>query len=109
MGSWDKKIIMPTLSDAIAFSRTQAQTDSFGLTDANGLIFGNEALLDFRRRLVDAGVDAGTIQEFVQEGTVNTGIYSYPTNPSVLFLKTIELNYSDTRTDGKVKANQLDI
>ena len=100
---------MPTLSDAISFARTQSQTDSNGITDANGLVFGNEALNDFRRRLIDSGVDAGQVTEFVQEGTVNTGIYSYPTNPSVLFLKTIELNYSGTRPDGYIKATQLDI
>lgn len=100
---------MPVVSDTLTFARTQAQTDSNGLTNANGIVFANEALLDFRRRLVNAGVDAGQITEFVQEGTVNTGVYSYPTNPSVLFLKTIELNYANTTTSDKVKANQLDV
>ena len=100
---------MPVVSDALSFSRTQAQTDINGLSNANGIIFANEALLDFRRRLVNAGVDAGTVEEFVQEGTVGTGIYTYPTNPSILFLKTIELNYADTTAEGYVKANQLDV
>jgi len=97
------------LSDVLAFARTQAQTDSNGITDANGIIFANEALSDFRRRLVDTGVDAGTVTEFVQEGTVGTGIYTYPTNPSVLFLKTIELNYVNTTPADKVTATQLDV
>ena len=100
---------MPVLSSVISFARTQAQTDSNGLSDANGVIFANEALLDFRRKLVEKGVDAGQVQEFVQEGTVNDGTYTYPTNPSILFLKTIELNYSSTRPDGYIKANQLDV
>lgn len=100
---------MPVLSSVISFARTQAQTDSIGLTDGNGVIFANEALLDFRRKLVESGVDAGQVVEFVQEGTVNDGTYSYPTNPSILFLKTIELNYSNTNADGYVKANQLDV
>ena len=100
---------MPVLSDALSFSRTQTQTNSDGLTDANGIRFANEALLDFRRRLVNAGVDAGQVREFVQEGTVNTGIYSYPTNPSILFLKTIELNYANSTAADYVKANQLDV
>ena len=100
---------MPVLSDALSFARTQSQTNSEGLTNANGIVFANEALLDFRRRLVNAGVDAGTVQEFVQEGTVGTGVYTYPTNPSILFLKTIELNYANTTTEGYVKANQLDV
>lgn len=98
-----------TLSNVLTFARAQAQTDSNGLTDANGIEFANEALLDFRRRLVDSGVDAGTVTEFVQEGTVNTGVYSYPTNPSVLFLKTIELNYANTTAADKITATQLDI
>lgn len=100
---------MPTLADPISFARTQSQTDSNGLTDANGIKFGNEALNDFRRRLVAGGVDAGQIQEFVQEGTVNVGKYSYPTNPSMLWLKTIELNYSGGGTSNFKVANQLDV
>ena len=100
---------MPALSDVLNFSRTQAQTDINGLTNANGIVFGNEALLDFRRKLVNSGVDAGQVREFVQEGTVNTGVYSYPTNPSILFLKTIELNYANTVEADYVKANQLDV
>lgn len=99
----------PAVSDAITFARTQAQTDSNGLTNANGLIWANEALLDFRRRLVSAGVDAGQIQEYVQEGTVNTGVYTYPTTTSILFLKTIELNYSNTTAADYKVATQLDI
>ena len=54
-------------------------------------------------------MDAGTVEEFVQEGTVGTGIYTYTANPSILFLKTIELNYANTTTEGYVKANQLDV
>ena len=100
---------MPVLSSVISFARTQAQTDSNGLTNDNAVIFANEAILDFRRRLIAAGVDAGQINEYVQEGTVNTGIYAYPSNPSVMWLKTIELNYSNTQADGFVKANQLDV
>ena len=100
---------MPVLSSVLTFARTQAQTDSNGLNDANGVVFGNEALLDFRRRLINAGVDAGQINEFSQTGTVNTGIYSYPTNPSVMWLKTIELNYANTTAADYKVATQLDV
>lgn len=100
---------MATVSSVLTFARIQAQTDANGLTNANGLVWANEALLDFRRRLVAAGVDAGQIQEFVQEGTAGTGTYNYPTNPSMLWLKTMELNYANTNASDKIVATQLDV
>lgn len=99
---------MATLADVLSFARAQAQTDSNGLTDANGIVFANEALLDFRRRLVAGGVDAGQIVEFSQTGTIGTGKYSYPTNPSMLWLKTIELNYANSSPGDYKVATQLD-
>ena len=98
---------MPVLSDALSFARAQAQTDSGGLTNANGVIFGNEALVDFRRRLIAAGVDASQLQESYRNGTVNTGTYLYPTN--MFWLKAIELNYSGTDAAGYLTATQLDV
>ena len=98
---------MPVLSDALSFARAQAQTDSNGLTNANGLIWGNEALVDFRRRLIAAGVDAAQLQEAYRDGTVNVGRYLYPTN--MFWLKSIELNYAGTVADGYLTATQLDV
>lgn len=98
---------MAAVSDTLSFSRTQAQTDSNGLTDANGLIWANEALVDFRRRLIAAGVDASQLQEAYRDGTANTGTYLYPTD--MFWLKTIELNYASTTADGYITATQLDV
>ena len=98
---------MPVLSDALSFSRTQAQTDSNGLTNANGIIFANEALVDFRRRLVTAGVDASQLQESYRDGTVNVGTYLYPTD--MFWLKSIELNYANSTAADYVTANQVDV
>ena len=98
---------MPTLSDALSFARTQAQTNSNGLTDANGVIFANEALVDFRRRLITAGVDASQLQESYRDGTVDVGTYLYPTD--MFWLKAIELNYSDTIGQNYITATQLDV
>ena len=98
---------MPVLSDTLSFSRTQAQTDSNGLTNANGIIFANEALVDFRRRLIVAGVDASQLQESYRDGAANTGTYLYPTN--MFWLKSIELNYANTNADGYITATQLDV
>ena len=96
-----------TLSTVLSFVRTQAQTDSNGLTDANGIIFANEALQDFHRRLVNNNVDASQLQESYRDGTVNQGTYLYPTD--MLFLKAIELNYTDTTANNYVTAEQIDI
>ena len=98
---------MATLANTLTFSRAQVQTDSNGLTDANGIIFANEALVDFRRRLISAGVDASQLQESYRDGTVDVGTYLYPTD--MFWLKTIELNYANsTAADYKV-ASQVDV
>lgn len=98
---------MATLANVLAFSRAQAQTDSNGLTDANGIIFANEALVDFHRRLVNKGVDASQIQEAYTDGTANQGTYLYPTD--MLFLKAIEVNYADTNAQNYRLATQVDV
>lgn len=98
---------MATVTDVLSFARAQAQTNSDGLSNANGIIFTNEALFDFHRRLVAQGVDASQLQESYRDGTANTGTYLYPTN--MLFLKAIECNYSDTREDNYLVAEQVDV
>lgn len=98
---------MATISTVGAFSRAQVQTDSNGLTDTNLVIFANEALLDFRRRLIDAGVDASQLQEAYMSFTANTGTYLYPTD--MFWLKTIELNYVNTNDQDYKQAQQVDI
>lgn len=98
---------MATVADAITYARTQAQTNADGLTDASGLIWANEALVDFRRRLIAAGVDASQLQEAYRDGTVGTGTYLYPTD--MFWLKAIELNYADTTGQNYKTATQLDV
>lgn len=98
---------MATVADTLNFSRAQAQTDSNGLTNANGIIFANEALRDFHRRLTDRGVDASQLQESYTSGVAGQGTYLYPTN--AIFLKTIELNYANTNAGDYVTATQVDV
>ena len=99
---------MPAVvSDALAFARTQAQTDINGLSNANGLIWANEALVDFRRRLIAAGVDASQLQETYRDGTADVGTYLYPTD--MFWLKTIELNYANSTAADYKTANQIDV
>jgi len=97
---------MATLSTVLAFARAQAQTDSNGLTDAKGIIFANEALLDFHNELITHGVDASQTQEAYTSGTAGQGTYLYPTD--MWFLKAIEVNYTDQTASNYLTAIQLD-
>src|SRR3990167_6262192 len=98
---------MPALSDVLSFSRTQAQTDSNGLTNANGIIFANEALIDYHTQLITHGVDASQLQEAYRDGEIDVGTYLYPTD--MFFLKAIELNYADTVASNYITAQQIDV
>jgi hypothetical protein len=101
---------MATLSNVLSFARAQSQTDSNGLTDANGIIFANEALYDFHRKLVNGGIDASSIQEAYRDAAVpstgNGSTFLYPTD--FLFLKAIEVNFTDTSAQNYLKAEQVD-
>lgn len=98
---------MATLNDVLTFARAQTQSDSNGITDANGIVYANEALVDFHRRLVDHSVDASQLQEAYTTGSANVGTYLYPTD--MLFLKAIELNYANTAPGSYVTAEQVDV
>lgn len=102
---------MATLLSALTFARAQSQTDSNGLTDANGIIFANSRLVDFHRQLVANGVDASQIQETYCDAVVpsagNGTTLAYPTD--CLALKTIEVNYNNTNAQDYVRAEQVDI
>lgn len=102
---------MATLNDALNFARAKAQADSNGLTDANGIIFANAALLDFHRKLIANGVDASAIQEAYCDATVptsgNGSTFLYPSD--CLFLKAIEVNFTDTEPGNYVRAEQVDV
>lgn len=103
---------MATLSTVLLFARAQAQTDSNGLTDTKGIIFANEALCDYHRRLVKHGVDASQIQEtYVPTVTPpalgNGSTFTYPTD--CLALKTIEVNFANTSPQNYKTAEQIDV
>lgn len=102
---------MATLNQVLSFARTQSQSDSNGLTDDNGIVFANEALYDFRRRLIDKGVDAASIQEAYRDASVptagNGSTFLYPTD--MFFLKAIELNYASNNPVEYRTAQQVDV
>ncbi len=101
---------MSTLSNVLTYARVQGQTDSNGITDTKGIVFANEALFDFRRRLVDAGIDALGIQESYRDGVIpttgNGSTFLYPDD--MMFLKAIEVNYTDTNPSNYITALQYD-
>lgn len=103
---------MATLSDVLTFARAQAQTDTNGLTNANGIIFANSRLVDFHRQLVAKGVDASQLQEayvptVTPPASGNGSTFTYPTN--CLALKTIEVNFTDTSAANYIRAEQVDV
>ena len=98
---------MASVGDVLTFARTQSQTDSNGLTDTDGIVFANEALLDFKRKLITKGVDAAQTQESFRDGAIGQGTYLYPTD--MFFLKAIELNYTGTDPTGYRTAQQIDV
>ncbi len=100
---------MATIATVLAFARAQAQTDSNGLTDANGIIFANEALLDFRRKLLNKNVDAAQIQEAYRDASAGQGTYLYPTTPQFWFIKAIELNLTSINDNDYKTATQVDV
>lgn len=100
------------LSTILAFARAQAQTDNNGLTDTKGIIFANEALVDYHRKLVKHGVDASQIQEtyiptVTAPATGNGSTFTYPDD--CLALKTIEINYTDNNAQNYIPAVQVDV
>lgn len=111
MGAGTSTLLMATLATALSFARAQAQTDSNGLTDTNGIIFANEALLDYRRNLQAAGVDASQIQEAYMDATVaasdNGSTFLWPTD--MFWLKSVEVNYADTNATNYKQASQIDV
>lgn len=101
-----------TVETVLTYSRQKVQTDINGLPDANGILFLNEALIDFRAELISRGVDAAQTQEsYVPSVTVptppNGSTFAYP--PDMFFLKTIEVNFINTAQSSYVQAQQVEV
>ena len=103
---------MATIQNVLNFARAQSQTDSNGLTDANGIIWANEAELDLHRRLIDHNIDASSTKEAYCDGKVPTNdgdgsTFLYPSD--LWLLKAIEVNFSNTDAGGYVRADQCEV
>jgi len=95
------------VSDVLTYARQIAQTDSNGLTDAQGLLYANDALEYFIRDLIDRDIDAAQIQEAYTDLIVGTGSYAYPSDK--FLLKTIEINTGSGTQQDFTQASKLDI
>lgn len=98
---------MSTVNDIIVYGRQLAQTDSNGLTDAQGILYATDALQDFIRALINRGVDAAQIQEAYTSMVSGVGSYAWP--PDLFELKTIEVNFQDQTQSNYIQASKMDI
>lgn len=68
-------------------------------------------MFDFHRKLVNGGIDASQTQEAYRDASVpssgNGSTFLYPTD--AMFLKTIEVNYTDTEAQNYIRAEQVDV
>lgn len=101
-----------TLNTVLNYVRQKAETDSAGISDANGINFWNEAMLDFRTELIKKGIDAAQVQEsYVPSVSVpasgNGSTFAYPSD--MYFLKTIEVNATDSSVLNYTQAQQVDV
>lgn len=109
---------MAALSDVLTAARKIAYTDSNGITDADGIIFANDALYEVQEMLIKRREDL-----FLQEtqhditaamisGGASPGKVLFPTD--MLFLKAIEINTTDStqqnqyRTAKQIELSNLD-
>lgn len=101
-----------TVNTLLNYIRQKAQTDSSGITDAQGINFLNDAMLDFRTELIKRGIDAAQVQEayvptISAPAAGNGSTFAYPSD--MYMLKTIEVNTLDTTTTNYIQAQQVDV
>lgn len=122
MWSDRSRIKIMQLSTVITLARTFAQTDLNGLTDFDAINLATEAQTSMVFDLVKRGIDAASVVEAYLNATTQVGIYSWPdgatipwvnvstggTAPTLLFLKTINVNYIDSTAGNYVEPSLVD-
>ena len=98
---------MATVSNVLTYTRQMCQTDSNGITDAQGILYTSDALQDFIRSLVERGVDAAQLQESYTTLTAGQGGYAWPDN--MFALKTIELRYGGSSQQDYIQGERVDV
>lgn len=101
---------MSTVSDAINYARAMCQTDSNGISDANGLIFASDAKNNIIRALVEHDIDAAQTKEayLVLSPSDNPiGQFNWPSD--MFGLKTVEIDYTASGGQNYLQAQPLDV
>ncbi len=103
-------LIMATVGDAITYARQKSQTDVNGISDATGLAWANNGLIDITRDLIARSVDAAQTQE--SYATLSTsdpqpGRFAWPVN--MFALKTIEADFTGVGGMNYIQAEKLDV
>lgn len=100
-----------TVADAITYARQEAQTDTNGISDTNGLAWSNVGLIDITRELIRRGVNAAQTQEAYMSLSVPaagaTSTFAWPTD--MWMLKTVEVDYSGKGGQNYLQAERLDV
>lgn len=106
----DTKQNMATYSDAITYARQKAQTDSNGISDANGLAWSADAGQDITRIMVERDINAAQTKEAYATILVNAnppGQFAWPDD--MYALKTVEVDFSNTGGQNFLQAQAVDV
>lgn len=102
-----------TVSTLLGYVELKTQAGSGVLNNSStGLLFLNEALLDFRSELIKRGIDGAQLQEsYVPTVSPpvsgNGSTFAWPAD--MYFLKTVSINMSDSTQNGYVQARIMDV
>lgn len=101
---------MAQYSDAITYARQKAQTDSNGITDANGLAWSADALQDMTRIMFERDLDAaqtGEAYATLLPSDVPPGKFTWPDD--MYALKTVEVNFNGNAQQNYLQAQAVDV
>lgn len=99
-----------TLNDAINYARAICQTDSNGLSDANGIIFASDGQNNIIRALIERGINAAQTKEAYLTMSPSDSPVGQFNWPDLMYgLKTVEIDYSATGGQNYIQAQPLDV
>lgn len=99
---------MATVTNLLTYARDLVQTDSNGLTDAQGLRFANDALQNFTRTLIENDIDGAQTQEsYTNLTTGNPNTYAWPAD--MFALKTLEIDFSGGGGQNFLQAERVEV
>lgn len=91
-------------------ARINAQTDSNGISDTNGLAWANDALLDATRIMFERDIDAaqtGEAYATISPSDNPPGRFAWPDD--MYALKTVEVNFNGSTQQNYLQAQPMDV